>query len=93
MGFILSIEDRYDITLGNTQPKVEPMRFVNWLIIEDNKLDIGIAQFIDFGLCFCNGARIIFTADGENLNQALRIVKIIDLLDRVAIDSLFMTSW
>ncbi len=90
MGFVLCIEDSHYVPARHLQRQVQPMRFVDRLVIEDNELDIGIAQLADFGLRLRDSTRVVFAADRHDLYQSPGIVKVVHLLDRLAIHILFM---
>ena len=56
----------------------------------DDQLDVWVAQFIDFGLCFGNSSRVILAADSQNLQELFGIVEAINFLEGFAIDFFFM---
>src|SRR5947209_3557945 len=93
MRLILGIEDGHYVAARHSQRQIQPMWFVDRLIVEDDELYIRIAQFANFGLRLRDCTGIIFAADRHDLYQSFRIVKIIDLLNRLAIHLLFMSSW
>ena len=90
MRLILSIEDGDDVAARYLQTQVEAMRLTDGVVVIDEQLHVGVAQLIDFGLGFSDGAGIIFTTDGDDLHEFFRVVEIIDFLDGFAIHILFI---
>src|SRR5436309_9334737 len=66
------------------------MRFVDGFILEDEQLDVGISQFIDFGLSFDDGARVILAANSDELHQFFGIIEFIDFSQCLTKDTFFM---
>src|SRR5436190_1207043 len=52
-----------------------------------------ITQFVDFCQSLGNSSRIILTTNGNNLHEFFWIVEIVNLLNGLAIDILFMSGW
>src|SRR5579884_1363605 len=90
MRFILGIEDGNDITSRYLKREVEAMRLADRIIVVNQQLDVWIAQLIYFSLSFGNRTRVVLAADGDNLHQLLWIVEIVHLLNRLAVDVLFV---
>ena len=90
MRFVLGIEDSNDISTRYLQGEIHAVLFVNGLIIEDDQLDVWIAQLINFCLCFGNGSRIIFATNSQNLHQLFGIVEPINFLQSFTKDFFFM---
>src|SRR5438045_1630106 len=60
------------------------------IIIINEQLHVRIAKFVDFSLSLSNSARIVFTTYSNYLHEFFRVVEIVDFLDCLAVDILFI---
>src|SRR5438128_790718 len=90
MRLILSGENSNNIPMRYLHPQIEPMWFIDGLVIEDEQLDVWIVQFADSSKSLSNGARIIIATDGDDLHEFFWVVEVVDFLNGFAGDILFM---
>ncbi len=76
--------------MGDAQPQVQAVWFVNRLVIEDEQLDVGIAQGIDGRAGLGDGAGIICATNRNQLQQCLWVAQVVDVFDGLAVDPLLV---
>ena len=90
MRLVFCIEDGDDIAACDLQREIQSMGLVDRLIIEDDQLNVWIAQFINLSLCLRNSPWIVLATNSHDLHQLFRIVEIVDFLQGFAIDIFLM---
>jgi hypothetical protein len=72
------------------QAQVQAVWFINRLVIEDEQLDVCIAQCIDGSAGLGDGAGIIFATNSTDLHQFFWVVQVVDFFEGLAVDKLLV---
>ena len=84
---VLGVKNGDDIACSYFQPQVKLVRLATVLVVRDKQLDIRRVQLSELFLSYFDGSCIVFTQQGQDLHQILWIVQIVDLLNRIGVQS------